>query len=225
MAVMMLLPLQALAQPVQTIEVGKSYSREAGSAGSVDMYQFAAASGATLRADVAGSGRIVLILYTPAGEEMLSAEGNGNVTLEVVLPRNDVFFLSVVQAGSARPYQLVISGNDPDPLLSLFAQSVGYRSPEGRSICWVVPGQQMKKIYARGSGIGEEIYTLGRGNKIFTNVVLSNGDRLSTEHEVVFSGDTANVTVRRSDGKQFQASLNPYEQVSETMVWNKYLCD
>ena len=122
------------------------------------MYRFVALAGTTIRVRVSGGrGKSILVLYTPAGDEMLSAEGVGSVSLEAILPLNDEYFVGVIRADSTAPRTLRLSRIEADPLKVGFAEYVGYErvntktgEPVSRQ-CWVEPGAKLRVLPLPGT--------------------------------------------------------------------------
>lgn len=147
------MPVIAAGQSVIDIELGQTRTGKAG--GLVDLYRFGGGSGTTIKATLTAPGSSALILYTPEGEEMLSARGDGTVTLEAILPLWDVFVLAVVRTSAAKAYTLELSGNEPDIHMAYFARGVGFRTSVGTSeatTCWVEPGVKKRTIFSDLSG-------------------------------------------------------------------------
>ena len=194
-------PVAASALAVTDIKFGQTLTKKAGT--KVDLYRFVGGSGTTIKATLTAPGKAALILYTPAGEEMLTAQGTGTVTLEAILPLWDVFFIGVVRKNPAQPHSLKLTAVESDMHLALFAMKVGFaveHEDKGKpylvSSCWIEPGVTLRRTWPRGI---EEI-ALGRGGKEFAKYKLKGGEWRSVDREVRFEGDT--IIYHRTDGSQ-----------------------
>ena len=216
-------PVATSAQTVTDIKIGQSLTRKAGT--KIDVYRFVGGSGTTIRATLTAPGKAALILYTPAGEEMLTARSSGTVTLDAILPLWNAFFLGVVRDDATKQYTITLSGDEPDGHLALFSLGVGqeYHMPNGNFWaykCWIKPGQK-KKIVFEGSA---SIYELGRNGKEFTWVEVPSGTAGPFEHEVRFEGETSIRRMPVSEG--FKESRAPVfaDWDIMTKTYKGYLC-
>ena len=159
-------PVAASAQAVTDIKFGQTLTKKAGT--KVDLYRFVGGSGTTIKATLTAPGKAALILYTPAGEEMLTAQGNGTVTLEAILPLWDVFFIGVVRKNPAQPHSLKLTGVEPDDNFAEFAGWVGYSHKYSNGVietqCWLDPGRQIRVTRSDGE---VQVGTIGRGGKTY----------------------------------------------------------
>jgi len=137
-AALVLAPTDGHAQSVTPIEAGQTVSGEAGKP--ADLYRFIGESGMPVNATLSAKGDAAIILYTPAGEEMLSAQGKDKTELEAVLPLWDVFYLSVIRKDLSKPFTLTLTADTPDLVQSLFAFQVGFHDSYS-DVCWVEPGK------------------------------------------------------------------------------------
>ena len=219
-------PVAASAQAVTDIKFGQTLTKKAGT--KVDLYRFVGGSGTTIKATLTAPGKAALILYTPAGEEMLTAHGTGTVTLEAILPLWDVFFIGVVRVDGAKSYSLKLNGDEPDAHLALFARKVGFAfeaKDEGKpylvSTCWIEPGVTLRRTWPRGI---EEV-ALGRGGKQFTKYKLNGGEWKLAEGEVRFEGDA--IIYHRTDGSKPDQTRSREKLLTAVNrdKFESYLCD
>ena len=217
-------PVAASAQAVTDINFGQTLTKKAGA--KVDLYRFVGGSGTTIKATLTAPGKAALILYTPAGEEMLTARGNGTVTLEAILPLWDVFFIGVVRKNPAQPHSLKLTGVDPDAHLAVFARDTGYAAtytdkakPYLVTICWIEPGVKIRRTFVTGV---EEV-SIGRGGKEYGSWKGQDGKTNVGEHSVRFDGQTMIRTV--ASGKQRTTPVELLFGSDPTAKYRGYLCD
>jgi hypothetical protein len=86
-------------------------------------------------------------MFTPRGEPMLSARGLERITLEVWLPLDDLFVLTVTRADSTKLLGIEVGGRPPTMAEAYFHRSIGYSrlkktdgSPSSHR-CWIEPGR------------------------------------------------------------------------------------
>ena len=194
-------PVTVSAQAVTDIKIGQTLTKKVGI--KIDIYRFVGGSGTTIKATLTAPGKAALILYTPAGEEMLTAQGNGSVTLEAILPLWDVFFLSVVREGGAMPYALGLTGDEPDAHLALFAHNVGFARSLYKT-CWVEPGISKRRKWSTGT----DVATLGRQGRYVTEFFGSDGRSLGNARttKVDIKGD--DVTATNADASKIVFTLS-----------------
>ena len=217
-------PVAASAQAVTDIKFGQTLTKKAGT--KVDLYRFVGGSGTTIKATLTAPGKTALILYTPAGEEMLTAHGTGTVTLDAILPLWDVFFIGVVRKNPAQPHSLKLTGVEPDAHLAVFARDTGYAAtyadgakPYLVTICWIEPGVKKRRTFATGV---EEV-SIGRGGKEYGSWKGQNGQTNAGEHSVRFDGQTMIRTV--ASGKQTTTPVELLFGANPTAKYRGYLCD
>ena len=217
-------PVAASAQAVTDIKFGQTLTKKVGT--KTDIYRFVGGSGTTIKATLTAPGKSALILYTPAGEEMLTAQGSGSVTLEAILPLWDVFFIGVVRQNAGQPYSLKLTGVDPDPHLALFARDTGYAAtymdkakPYLVTICWIEPGVKIRRTFVTGV---EEV-SIGRGGKEYGSWKGQDGKTNVGEHSVRFDGQTMIRTV--ASGKQRTTPVELLFGSDPTAKYRGYLCD
>ena len=214
-----------VAQPILDIAPGQERTGAAGS--EVDLYRFSGESGTTIKLVLTAPGSSGLILYTPRGEEMLSARGTGKVTLEAILPLWDSYTVAVVRKRATGPYTLKLDAQEPDDHLALFAHGVGFEfdHTEGKgtylvSSCWIEPGIKLRRFWPKGT---EEL-TIGRAGKEFGAWQAANGKSGSAERGVTIKD--GNVTYRWPDGSQREVTKT-FEDIVTTeglLGYKGYLC-
>ena len=219
-------PVATSAQALTDIKFGQTLTKKVGT--KTDIYRFVGGSGTTIKATLTAPGKAALILYTPAGEEMLTAQGNGSVTLEAILPLAEMFSIAVLRKDGAKPYALKLNGVEPDAHLALWAHRSGFAvehedkdGPYFSSTCWIEPGVKIRRMWPKGV---EEI-TLGRGGKEFATWKTKNGKSGAAEREVRFDGP--NVIFHRTDGTQPDQTRS-FEKLFELDGLDKYqsyLCE
>ena len=170
---------------------------------SLGMYRFVALAGTTIRARVTGGkGTSVVTLYTPAGEEMLSAEGDSAVTLEAILPLNEVYFLSVIRTDSTRPRTIGLTKTNADDLEASFAELVGFEllndtsgAPVNRQ-CWLEPGKRLRYLPAADAKVSYRRIdvTRERDARKYYTVFQNDGKTMSYEVVQRFEGDSVITT-------------------------------
>ena len=182
-------PVAASTQAVTDIAIGQTLTKKIGT--KTDIYRFVGGSGTTIKATLTTPGKAALIFYTPAGEEMMTAQGTGSVTLEAILPLWDVFFLSIVREDGAKPYALSLTGDEPDAHLALFSHRVGFAGSLYET-CWVEPGISKRRKWSTGT----DVDTLGRQGRYATEFFGSDGRSLgnSKTTRVDIKGDDVTIT-------------------------------
>ncbi|MCZ8371023.1 MAG: hypothetical protein O9293_13870 [Porphyrobacter sp.] len=161
-------PSICVAQDVTTIELGQTITKEKGT--TTDLYRFGVLTGTIVTGTVTSSGNVALVLYTPAGEEMLSSNGDGSATISAVIPLDDVFMIAVLRDNNNSSYQLKITGDDPDIYMSLFARGVGFARASGLAtvtVCWIEPGIKKRTTFSDLKGYYSET-TIGRQGYEYT---------------------------------------------------------
>lgn len=149
-------PVAVSAQAVTDIAIGQTLTKKAGT--KVDLYRFVGGSGTTIKATLTAPGKNALILYTPAGEEMLTVRRSGSVTLEAILPLWDVFYLGVIREKTAAPYSLELAGLEATAAQALFAYKVGYLEERGgiaKESCWIEPGVKKRATWESTVAVSE----------------------------------------------------------------------
>ncbi len=217
-------PVAGSAQAVTDIRIGQTLSKKVGTKS--DIYRFVGASGTTIKATLTAPGKAALILYTPAGEEMLTAQGNGTVTLEAILPLNDVFLLAVLRKDGAQPYKLALPGVEADLHLAKFAAYVGYsiNTEEGEknshivTQCWMDPGV---KLRITSPNSVQEI-AIGRNGKEYRSWRQADGQSGTTEKSVRFENSTMVST--SSDGKESRRPLDQMWKLYPNANYKSYHC-
>lgn len=213
-------PVAGSAQAVTDIRIGQTVAKKVGA--KVEIYRLVGGPGTTIQATLTTPGKAALILYTPAGEEMLTVEGTGSVTLDAILPLWDVFFIGVVRKKAAQPHSLKLAGVDPDRHLAAFADDTGYKSdhPQGAvTTCWIEPGIKLRRTYPDRV---EEI-SIGRGGKEFGSWKLKNGKTGAAERTVRFEGQT--MVIRTASGKEHRRELDPTRGTYPGATYHSYLCE
>lgn len=217
-------PVAASTQAVTDIAIGQTLTKKVGT--KTDIYRFVGGSGTTIKATLTAPGKSALILYTPAGEEMLTAQGSGTVTLEAILPLWDVFFIGVVRTNPAQPHSLKLTGVEPDPHLAAFALKTGYTveykvnaQPRSVTSCWLEPGVKKRETYA----IGIADVSIGRGGKEFGTWKGQDGRTVKAEHSVRFEGQTMIRTV--ASGKETTTPVELLFGSDPTAKYRGYLCE
>lgn len=214
----------ALGQTIPTIQIGQTTSGSATSG--VDLYRVGGASGTELTFTLTGRGSSGLILYTPDGEEMLTAEGTDTVRLSAILPLDDVFLVGVIR-DQRTPYSLTLEGVESDGRhFASFAAWVGYshKFPSGATDtqCWLDPGRQIKSIRSDGSVV---VSTIGRGGKTYWQSTKSG---VSRKWESLYTIE-GNEVVRTSTYPDGRTSTRRYPMDDEIGKPNggfvRYLCD
>lgn len=119
----------ANAQSFTTIAIGQTKTKAAGT--KADLYRFGAGSGTTITATLTAPGKSALMLYTPDGEEMLSAQGDGSVTLEAIIPLDEVFTIAVLREDSSKPYSLKLESDEADDVVAPSTKYVEVPGPNG----------------------------------------------------------------------------------------------
>jgi hypothetical protein len=99
---------------VINIETGQTLTRPAGKADArVEIFRFVAGKGANLHVAANGTGPLDIRLYTSKGRQMRAADGTGAAKLDVVLPFDALYFLSVARQNAANSYELTLTANEP----------------------------------------------------------------------------------------------------------------
>lgn len=154
------LPMPKLTPPpgVLAAEIGKSIIRPAGKVGAqVDLFAFAGESGSVLQVSAGGpaAGGHTIVLYTPEGDEILTAEGVDRAELTAVLPKDGVYLLAVGRQNAANPYKLTLAADSPDLFQWSFRNLAGYEVYDDKgalsfSSCWTAPGATLRYTFANG---------------------------------------------------------------------------
>ena len=229
-------PVAVSAQAVTDIKFGQTLTKKAGT--KTDIYRFVGGSGTTIKATLTAPGEAALILYTPAGEEMLTAQGAGSVTLEAILPLWDVFLISVLRADGDKPYTLKLTGDEPDALFATFAYGAGYEvvlrsnGAKDLSSCWVDPGHTFRATGAASGRIpGVTVdSTIGRGTKWSGIVRAPDGKVITTyESEAQIVGEKVIVTSTLQGGSPSKDEYGLIDRTAGTAFrlgsYNRYQCD
>jgi|GEM_PF-2506450 len=153
-------PLPKLTPPpgVLAAEVGKSINRPAGKVGAaVDLFVFIGEAGSVLQASAGapGAGGHAITLYTPEGDQILTADGVDQTQLTAVLPKDGIYLLAVGRQNAAKPYKLSLKAEAPDIFQWSFRNLAGYDilAADGRllySTCWTAPGGTLSYSFASG---------------------------------------------------------------------------
>ena len=214
----------ASAQDIRTIELGSTIAGTKGSP--VNFYRFGAPAGTTVQATLTSSGPVALVLYTPAGEEILSVNGSGAVSLEAILPLTDVFMLGVLRPDPSKSFTLKTSADQPDIHQQLFAKYAGYKYEEpeyvGSVECWIDPGHRLRTTF--GNGAVREA-TLGRGGRIYYTTSFK-GKTWSFHSDQQVVGDELVQTATLSNGKT-EVTRRPLEDKDRPggkLTFVAYLC-
>lgn len=120
-----------------------------------EMFQFLAAGGSDLQFTASGSGKLMLILYTIDGEEIVSASGADILRLDAIAPRDDLYFLSVWRADAAKPYRVNLVEKEVEAVAASVRYGVGFEDVDGdgevvRVSCWAQPGVKQRRVYPDG---------------------------------------------------------------------------
>ena len=215
---------KALAQIVPTLSIGQT---KVGSPGSKpDLYRFGGTAGTLVRLRLTVPGAAALTIYTPSGEEMVSARGNGTAILEAVLPLNDVYYIGVLRESAAQGYSLKSASVEPDEHLARAAEAVGYSQKWANGYtevqCWIDPGNVIRITDSKG--IVEEI-TIGRGGNYY-HKSSKNGKTLIFSSNDRFEGDNVITTYKGSNGETKVRTLPLVKTQYQTaaLSFSSYLC-
>lgn len=223
-ALLLCVPSICIAQDVTTIELGQTITKPNGA--NTDLYRFGVVTGTTITATVTAPGNVALILYTPAGEEMLSSNGNGSATISTIMPLDDVFMIAVLQENSTSSHQLKIAGDDPDIYMSLFARGVGFERASGTAtvtVCWVEPGIKKRTTFSDLKGYYSET-TIGRQGYEYTEVFHGDAkpDSSTTNRYRVEGGELiSDYDIGGAEPKQYRFPLAKEFENNQPM---KYAC-
>jgi hypothetical protein len=150
-AVMAAHPAQAQVADARELVAGQVATGAPAKAAKPDIYYFTGEAGAKLTFALSSEAATRLVLYTPTGEEMLTAGGDGAVTLEAVLPFSDAYTFAVIRRDAAQPYTLFMTVTQPTLAEAMLAYGVGYERQEGTILrrCWIKPGAVSRTTYPR----------------------------------------------------------------------------
>ena len=133
---------------------------------------------------------------------MLSAEGDSAVTLEAILPLNEVYFLSVIRTDSTRPRTIGLTKTNADDLEASFAELVGFEllndtsgAPVNRQ-CWLEPGKRLRYLPAADAKVSYRRIdvTRERDARKYYTVFQNDGKTMSYEVVQRFEGDSVITT-------------------------------
>ena len=154
-AVMAAHPAQAQIADARELVAGQVATGAPAKAAKPDIYYFTGEAGAKLTFALSSKAGTRLVLYTPTGEEMLTAGGDGAVTLEAVLPFSDAYTLAVIRRDAAQPYTLFMTATQPTLSEASLAVGVGYEdqseNAERDRQCWIKPGVILRASYLDAS--------------------------------------------------------------------------
>jgi hypothetical protein len=157
--VMATVPAQAQIAGARELVAGEVATGAPTKAVKPDIYYFTGEAGAKLTFALSSKAATRLVLYTPAGEEMLTAGGDTGATLEAVLPFNEVYTLAVIRRDATQPYALFMTATQPTLGEALLATGVGYERLIGGGKrdrqCWVKPGVMLRVTYPDAAAPGD----------------------------------------------------------------------
>jgi hypothetical protein len=215
----------AHAQTAIDLEPGQPRARPAAATRAPEFFRFLGEPGQTARIALTGSGPLEVQLYEPQGVSMREAKGDGNVTLEAILPRDGVFLVSVVRADPSKPYSVTLTRDTPDPYFAYVAEGVGYSivdpgETEPTTSCWLEPGAKMRGNLPGGS---KNVITLGRGGRVYFQQTSPRGQVTNFEAEMRFEGDDVVLSYKglsRGPLEERAPVLDP----KGTWTYKSYLC-
>jgi hypothetical protein len=187
----------ANAQAVFDLTPGQTRARPAAASRQPEMFRFLGEPGQTVRITAVARGAIEGQLFEPQGSPMLDLKGEGEATLEAILPADGVFLFSVVRASPEHPYSVTLKVRTPDPYFAAFTEGVGYTlnlpgQPVPVVSCWLEPGRTFKVINV---GVATTVVTLWPGSKRSFHQT-GNGRSEDFESDTRFEGDDWVTTYR-----------------------------
>lgn len=213
--------------PVPLLQPGK-VAQHAGKE-PVTVYALEGGAGLSIKLSLKLVGEGGIVLHAPDGSQMLETLGAGNLELAAFLPRDELYYVSVLRAQSTKPFSLKFDVTEPDLHLAVFASGVGYswqrtdeetNSPYEVRSCWLEPGLKLRRIYPKGV---EEI-TLGRGGKEFGSWKLAAGTGGARERQVSFADGIATYKVADGTVPDVVRRIEELVAIDEKAKYHRYLC-
>lgn len=134
---------------------------------------------------------------------MISARGAGVVKLEVMIPLDDVFYLSVLREDQSKPYKLKIEGDQPEPAVAFWARLIGFDSHDRnlkvktKNRCWIDPGVKFKESI-KGA---HSIITIGRNGRAYHAIKEDDGYAEEYESQLTVEGDDVVIVYKYEGGR------------------------
>lgn len=214
----------ACAESFKSLEPHVLYEATSGKSDEAAVYETVGLAGERMVIEVRSPTNVEVTAHTFRGEPMLSQSGRGTISLEVVLPLDDIYFVSVLREVPANAFTIRRSreGDLPDPYLAAFADGVGFQN-ESYSSCWVIPGLLKKVVFQKSS---KEVGLVGQGRE-YEEAFYDNGTvESSVRRRRIVSEDKSIVTVHHN-GKvsyEFEEIRSQWKTKLQTHYW-RYQCE